>query len=307
MNPVAVALIGGFCISEALYNNFIGLQSKKNPDFQNHTALFTGMIGCLAVSMLFVASYFSGGMELTSDWWVPVLITGGLIGGYLYAEVKAFSIGDVSLVAPIASTTPASIILASMIILGEMPSRMGWLGICFVVTGTYIVNIQGYFEQRNSEGYVRRWRDWLVPLLMLKKSVAIRYAYLCVIIATIAINYEAMAVRRANVAFATACIFGIGTIINLAIAYRGGITRKSIGSLMNRYTLVVAICLFFSVWLPNLAFRYEIVPYVGALKRFQILLTIILAYWIMGEKKNFKSRFVGACIMVAGLVLIVSG
>src|SRR3989344_634740 len=307
MDPRALLLIAGFCVSEALYNNFIGLQSKKNPDFRNHTALFTSIIGCIAVSMLFVTSYFSGGIELTSDWWVPVLITGGLIGGYLYAEVKAFSIGDVSLVAPIASTTPASIVVASMIILGETPSRIGWLGIYLVVMGTYIVNIQGYFEQRKKDGQALRFKDWFAPLLMLKKNMAIRYAYLCVIIATIAINYEAMAVRKANVAFATACIFGIGTILNCAVAYKKGITRSSLGSLMNRYTLVVAVCLFFSVWLPNLAFRYEIVPYVGTLKRFQILLTIVLAYFILGEKKNFRTRFVGASIMLAGLTLIVSG
>ena len=59
-----------------------------------------------------------------------------------------------------------------------------------------------------------------------------------------------------------------------------------------------------AIWFSSAALRHGITPYVGALKRLQIPLVIILAYIFLGEKENFRGRFVGGILMVIGATLI---
>lgn len=308
MNPIAILLVFGGCISEALYNIFIKIESKENTNFKNHVALFTSSVSGVATILLFITSIFTGGPELTPGWWIPIVITGILAGGILHSEIKAMSLEDVSLVVPIATTTPALVVITSLMILGERPSWRGWVGIQLIVIGTYILNIQAFLDKKKEAGGRVNLKDWLAPFLMFKKSIGVRYAYLCVLLATFSLNYEAIAVRKTNIAFASGCIFGICTILNFIFAYykEADNIRQATG-IFTRNFLIVSFCLFLGVLLPAAAFRFDIVPYVGTLKRFQIPLTIILAYYFVGEKQNFKNRFLGSMIMVSGLFLMISG
>jgi len=52
--------------------------------------------------------------------------------------VKAIRISQISLVVPLLSFTPAFLVAVSFIILGELPSLIGLLGIVLVVGGAYI-------------------------------------------------------------------------------------------------------------------------------------------------------------------------
>ena len=68
--------------------------------------------------------------------------------------------------------------------------------------------------------------------------------------------------------------------------------------------LVISLGLFCGVFLPNLAFRYDIVPYVATLKRLQIPLTILLARLFLGERKGFRGRLLGGSLMAGGAACI---
>lgn len=305
MNPKALLLIMVFCFTEAFYNIFIKRESNRNPQFKNLVETFVVFTSGIATVLLFLVSFFTGGMQLSAGWWQPIVITGILVGGVLYCETKALSLEDASLVAPISATTPASVIFASMIILGEYPSRIGWFGIYLIVAGTYFLNIQAHLDQKRAVGDSIHLRDWFMPFLRLFKSAGIRYAYACVLLATLSLNFEAMSVRKSNVAFASACIFGIGTLINLFFAkFFKGFKFNKISDFDLKNLLIVAVCIFLGVIAVNSAFRYEIVPYVGTVKRFQIPLTIILSYFILSERKAFKTRLFGGSIMTLGLILI---
>ena len=308
MNQTAILLILGFCVTEALYNVFI--RKTMNREGKSWTArvnTVTGIAGALAAILLFVFAYFSGGAQITPGWWWPIIVTGLLVGVIIFAEFKALSLEDASLVGPIAATTPAAVVVASFFILGEYPTFWGWIGINLLVIGTYVLNVQSFLEKKKASGGQINWRDWLAPFIMLSKS---RYAFLGVPFAVFSLNFEAMAVRTANVAFASGCIFAIAALLNLAAGWRleGPINRSVVAKLWNKELLLISILMFLSIIFANTAFRYSIVPYVGTLKRLQIPLTIILAYLVLGEKKSFRYRFLGGTIMMAvGAALIALG
>ena len=304
---MALVLIG--CVVEAVYNICLVKMTRQNPLLKKKMSTLVCLTGCVATGLLFLTAYITGGAEMTPGWWRPVLITGCLLGGVLFAEFRAFSLEDASLIAPISSTTPALVVVTSIIILGEYPSWIGWVGIQFIATGTYLLNIQAYLDKRRKSGEAIRWTDWLAPFAMLARSKGVRYAYLCVLFAIFSLNYEAMAVRQANVAFASACILGIASLLNFLIAMRteGRITIKEVTFLRQPLVITISLCLFFTIFLPNAAFRYDIVPYVGTLKRLQIPITIIFAWFFLNERASFRERFSGGSLMALGAVLLALG
>lgn len=309
MHTVAILLVLAGCLVEAIYNTCLVKMTRQNPLLKQKMSTLVCLTGFLATGMLFLTAWCTGGAELTPGWWEPVLITGCLLGGILFSEFRAFSLEDASLIAPISSTTPALVVLTSLIILGEYPSWTGWLGIQLIATGTYLLNIQAYLNKRRERGEKVRWIDWLAPFAMLMRSKGVRYAYLCVLFAIFALNYEAMAVRRANVAFASGCILGIASLINFffAVYKEGAITRHEVAFLKQPLVLTISIGLFLMLFLSNAAFRYDIVPYVGTLKRLQIPITIIFAWFFLGERASFKERFAGGSLMALGAVLLALG
>ena len=190
-----------------------------------------------------------------------------------------------------------------MVILGEYPSLVGWIGIWIMVIGTYILNIQGFVENKAKSGETT-WRDWLAPFLRLGKSRGVQFAFLSAMLATFSLNFDALAYRSVNIAFAAVCIFTIAASGSLGIAIATGELRRpepkgSLGEL-----ILPAVFLTLAILVGNLAFHYAIAPYVGTLRRLSIPVTIILAYLIAGEKAKFKERMVGGSLMALGATLI---
>lgn len=306
MDIKGVLLTLGSALCVALYMVAKKAEFNRNGKFWNtRAALFTGLINGSASALLFLIALFYGGIGAHGNWWMPLVATALLNSVIQFANTKAYITEDASLVGPIAATTPATIIFASMIITGELPSALGWLGINLIVIGTYALNIQAYLEKRASGS--RTWKDWFAPFLMLTKSQGVRWAFAAALIASVSINFDALAYRRANVAFVAGCLFATVGITNLLAAWRnkeikiplrkGGVTLVDLSLLVALHTG--------AIWLGNTAFQHGIVPYLGTLRRVQIPLVIILAYFFLGEKANFRSRLLGGMLMTAGVVLIV--
>lgn len=283
----------------------------KKAEFNQHgkfwssrAALFTGIVNASAAVFLFLLAAMTGGVEGHGNWFWPMAGTAILNIVIQYANTKAMLLEDASLVGPISATMPATVIFASMVMLGEFPNLAGWIGIWIIVIGTYILNIQCYFEKRALKN--AEWRDWLAPFLMFKKSRGVQWALASALIATVSINLDALAYRGANVAFAGGCIFAVVGISNLAVAWRneeckniwkeGSFGKVSIGILILLHTG--------AIWFSSAALRHGITPYVGTLKRLQIPMVILLAYCFLGEKTNFRSRMLGGIMMAIGAALI---
>lgn len=308
MKETMLGLIGLYVIFATAYHLFTKHIFKTNPAWKKRAALFTGITNLVSALSLLSVAFITGGLaEWTPGWWIPVIITGILNIGVQYALTKAKTLEDVSLVSPIASTTPALVIFTSMILLNEYPSPLGWIGIWTIVIGTYLLNIQEYLDIKQAKQEKTSWRDWLAPFLMFKKSLGMRFAFLSAILGTFSLNFDAMAARKANVALAFGCAFlivGIGNVV-AAVYSKKPASDGHTPTLKFTWHLLVAGLLFAGVlWTGHSALRYGITPYVGVLKRLMVPTIIIGAWWLLGEKTNFQSRLLGGTIIAIGTALI---
>lgn len=340
MDNTAIALVAGGAVLHALYNVFTKKVLTK--EWRERTSLLVFLHQGVASIFLFTASFATGGPEIQPGFLFPMLVTGILNIFIMLCNMRARSLEDISLVAPISSTTPAIVIITSIIINGEYPSQLGWVGIWLLVIGTYTLNIQDMKEElldnkkkaklaeqigvKGPGGLQQALRVYFAPFLAIKRSTGVRWAFGAVLFASISLNFDAEVARTANIGFGFGCVFGIAALGNLVIAiwrkeYRGVVQIKEvlvdktlppsilyaqIRGVLSK-TLLLAFFYAASNYATNHAYLLDITPYVGTMKRLNIPFTIILAYYIVGEKKSFRERFVGGLIMAIGAALISLG
>jgi len=326
---VVAWLCMGVSVAELGWYNVAKKSELNNQHvWKERDAAFISMVMCGTGVLLFATAMATGGPQITthelswnSGFWVPVLATGFLNIFIQYANVRSFALEDASLVGPISSTTPAIVIVMGMMFLGEYPGVNGWIGIWLLAIGTYLLQIRDLFEAvkehklSKSRGTLEQvvvhesgFREWLslvlAPITALKASAGVRWAFLTVLLACITLNYDALVARNANVAFASACVFGLAGVGNLAYALRHRQFR-GLDPLYAFQAIVLLIVLFAMLHVVlNVAFRATLMSHIGALKRLSIPLTILGAYFFLGEKKSFGGRLVGGIIMTIGAILI---
>lgn len=94
--------------------------------------------------------------------WMLILASGLLEGIYFYTLSRAYSIGDLSLVYPVArGSAPLFLLCWAMIFLHERPSVIGLIGILCIVIGLYLINLRSVSEWasplRGSRSSAARW------------------------------------------------------------------------------------------------------------------------------------------------------
>ena len=224
---------------------------------------------------------------------------------------RALSSTDISLAIPMLSFTPLFLVGTAFLLLGELPSAAGGLGIVIIVAGSYVLN--------TATGHKRLldpFRAMLsCPGVMAMLGVAFIYS--------LSINYDKMVVLETDpmygpgiVFFMLGCAFGI--IALLARAGRlpralvpppppeagemGAVTPVAAlylaGALTGIVITVEAVCI-------NTAYLIQIVPYVISIKRMSIIL-VVLYGTIISHEKEILYRFIGAGLMVVGAVLILA-
>ena len=118
---------------------------------------------------------------------------------------------------------------------------------------------------------------------------------------------EGLVARRADIGFGFGCVMSIAAAGNLIVAMaRREFNGAKIGAILKK-TAILSLSFGTAIYISSIAYRLTIVPYVGTMKRLQIPITIILAYFILGERKSFRERLAGGVIMTGGAVLIVLG
>ncbi len=309
-------MVGAGVVVLALYNVFTKKLLNNQIIWKSREAALTALITGIASAMFFVVAVATGGPQIHDGFWRAAIITGVLNVGVLYGHVRSKALEDVSLVVPISSTTPALVIVVSMFILGEFPTPLGWLGVWLLAVGTYVLNIQDFWQalakrrqiENASQSKMAYYASiWFAPFLALRSSAGVRWAFGVALLATISLNYDGVVARTANIAFGCGCTYTIAAVGNLAIA----LSRREFDGLRPANTLkgVLPLAVMFVLihLLINPAFRETLVSYVGTLKRLSIPLTIIFAYLLVGEKKSFLGRLGGGLVMAIGATLIALG
>ena len=309
MNGIALALVS----AGALFESFFNISSKRGVDvaFKGRESLLVTLYsGGAGVILLFLFFTLHRDADIVAGFWFAMWATIVLNVGIQWLQTRAKAVEDVSLVTPIAASTPAIVIVTSMILLREYPSVLGWIGIYFLVVGTYVLNVQGYLNELRVRGDKVGWREWLAPFILLSRSAGVRYAFSAAVLGAVSLNYDGLIVRRADAFFALGTKWMlVGALSGFWVwrknRFRVRINGKLLPAPSTNFLLVVmALAIAISGSLNAFAYRLAIVPYVGSLKRLSIPFTVVLAYLLVGERTMFRSRLVGGFIMAIGVALI---
>jgi drug/metabolite transporter (DMT)-like permease len=235
--------------------------------------------------------------EVPAAAWQLLAATGVVHALYLYWMSRAFEHGDLSLVYPIARSTPAFLPLVSFPLLGEVPSVPGAIGIAVVVAGVWLVH------------GVRRWR------LELLWEPAARFAFLT-LAATVAYSMidKAAMLELAHAPWSSPVPRAIVYSLLLSTAHalcfaplvlgaRGvAALRRTARREIGKVTAATFIS-FAGYTLILKAMESALVSYVVAVRQSSVLFALVLGAWLLRERPT-RERVIGASATVLGVALI---
>jgi drug/metabolite transporter (DMT)-like permease len=276
--------------------------------------ILTGIGFTIGGILLFAISGYRGFPAIEQGFFPAVAITVVLNICGLSLIFKALSSSDLSLSVPMLSFTPVFLIGTSYIILNEVPSFFGFLGICIIVSGSYVLNISAGHEHI------------LDPIRSMMQNRASWYMLLVAFLFAVSINFDKIALLNSDPFFGMALtVSSIGIAFLLLFAYSLSVRRfrntdlppgplkKSehqetpAGSVPQKQFVILTLLIGFFVAIEaasiNVAYTLQIVPYVIAIKRLSIIFMVLYGTIVLAEG-DITKRVTGAVIMVFGAMII---
>jgi drug/metabolite transporter (DMT)-like permease len=264
--------------------------SKKA--LRRHSPLLTAWVNLgYAAPFLLPLVFFIEIPHLDLTFWTTIvaLIPMEIVAVILY--MKALQISPLSLTVPFLSLTPVFSVVASFLILGEVPSISGASGILLIVFGAYSLNVH-----LSKEGVLEPLKAIFVErgsLLM----VAVAFIY------SITSNLGKLAIQHSSPIFMSLFYSPL-----LALTFLPFLTRGKIGIMDFRTGGLLFVLIGASQAAATLfhfkAVSMMLVSYMISVKRLSLLLSVIFGR-IFFHEEHLKERLFGSLLMILGVVLIV--
>ena len=255
--------------------------------------------------------------------WLAVLSSAIVNVFVQFCNAKAASLdkGEVSLTAPLQAMTPGLITFLA-ITLGEFPGPMGIIGVSLMMVGSYVL-----LWEKTPE----HWLDYLGPLRRLRllahwrdldsgernKTLVVTLALTSATLGTVGLLFDSLYTRRGvnmqglvlgAMAF-TASLMSVywiwGKVVNL---------KKSLVSdsrhWSNKTMLAVGLCSL--LWVGHIiliwpSYQHTLVAYVGTLKRFSVLFSVLAGWWFFRESEVKKRLWAGGFIVTGTIFISLDG
>ena len=219
------------------------------------------------------------------------LVSIPLNGVAFFMHMRAIQISPLSLTLPYLSFSPVFMFGTGFLFLGELPNLWGTLGVCVIVIGSYVLNInpsaytplapfRSFFKEKGS---------------MIMLVVAILYSFAAVI--------GKKAIIHSSVMFFTVVFFlALNTITLLFIEITG---KGTIAKLLTKplQGSVAGVLLFVHLICHGWAISMTKAVYMISVKRMSILFGVIYG-GIFFSEKHLLFRIIGAGLMIAGATVI---
>jgi drug/metabolite transporter (DMT)-like permease len=230
--------------------------------------------------------------QLSKTFWIAliVMIPFETLGWVLYT--KAVKIAPISLVLPFLALTPVFLIFTSFIILGEIPTILGFYGILLIVFGAYVLNITDFKK------------GFLEPFSSIFRQRGCVYMIIVAFLFSITGSISKILVEESSPLLMSAIYLPVMAIAFFIIALffaRGKMTQ-----LKTNFTSLLPIGIFYALMIifHNFAIRLVIVPYMISIKRTSSIFSVLYGHFWFKEK-NIRRRLAGALIMVVGAAVII--
>lgn len=251
------------------------------------------IFGILFFSPVFAVAVFEEGIEPSSSF-LFIVASGFVHFLYWTFVAKSFENGDLSHVYPIMRSSPALVLLLSVLVLREDVSLAGVAGIVVVALGVYSINMKTISLSEAFE-----------PIKAVRTERATRFALLtlCCVTAYSIIDKAAVARLRPTIfAFLYPC-FSLGLLSGYVHLTKA---KASIVSewMAHKYAIMLSGFLsVFGYFLILIAFTMEPVSYVVGLRQLSVVFAVFLGGQVLKEEHQAIRLPAAACIF-AGAFLI---
>ncbi|MFH1712517.1 MAG: EamA family transporter [Patescibacteria group bacterium] len=208
----------------------------------------------------------------------------------IYILFRALKEGEISLIAPIIGLTPVATMIGEFLVLGQVPSIIGMVGIAVVTMGTYMLHMH-----KLEDGILSPFRN-------MSKDLGTRYALVFVVLFIPLVPLEKMVVAESNPAVAMiAESLALGIIFAMLAAFKNPTDFKKAWEHKETVS-IAAVC-----WSTSMVFLYAglaltLASYVMAVRSLAILVALTLGWHMFGEP--VEKRIPGASLIIAGIIMI---
>jgi len=225
-------------------------------------------------------------------WWY-IVATGIIHALYFTFLSLAYQKGDLSLVYPLArGTAPLLVPFIAFIFIDESLSRVGFIGICFVIMGIYLIHLDAF-----SFAALKK------PFIAMKQS-STKLAFLTGITIACYSVVDKVGVGYVN-PFQYIYLMFLLTALCLA-PYAILTKRRIIRDVWNKFKIsliVVGFLCLFTYMLVLFAMRLSEVSYIVSVRQSSLIFATILGLTVLKEKHG-RQKIVGAISICLGVVLI---
>jgi drug/metabolite transporter (DMT)-like permease len=281
---ILLALIGAF--ADAAYYAFI----KKSQENRATPFGIAAAIFLIAGIIIGAISVVHGIPSLGHLFWPAILVAAIVAATSVTLYYRALQTTDLSLTVPMLSLTPIILLLTSYVILHESVSWGGVMGIILIIGGSYILNIGDH-------------KNLLAPFRAIWHNAGVRAMLLVAVLFAAGAPLDKLVLKESDP------FFGASILYFLLAGTCYAISRKKKELPLGKSRQLWASIIFGSLALAlvaitiNLAYTYQIVPYVISIKRLSIIFSVIIGGLFFREK-HWPWRLAGAVILVAGAVII---
>lgn len=231
--------------------------------------------------------------------WLIVSASGLIEALYFITLTRAYGLGDLSQVYPLArGSAPLFVLLWALLFLGEHPSPLGVGGIFLVVCGLYVVNLPSLSE-------------WMRPLLGFRSSAA-RWALLTGLLISVYSSVDKVGVRYFD-PLAYLYLFLVVTWLALAgqwlISDRRAALRAELQPEIRKCLLRAAAVALLGAGAYGLvlaALRLSPVSYVSPVRELSVVIGAWIGVRFMGEPGG-RLRVSAALLVAGGIIVIALG
>lgn len=243
------------------------------------------------IPVLGLAIIYQGIPEITGDFLLYVIPQGLMIAGASLLIAKAYKESDASIVTPMYAISPILVVGTSFLILGEVPTLRGLLGVLFIAFGAYTLKIDGS----------RKFTD---PLRKLWEERGVQLILIVIIIYSVTANIDKLGVNASSAVMWPLAIYVLSSTFLLPVMMKKSSDWQLKIKTDWKPLGVLGVLGGVSIILQMMAFKLTMVSYVIAIKRLSIPITIIFSFFMLNEKDSFRERIAGSVLMIIGALLI---
>jgi drug/metabolite transporter (DMT)-like permease len=227
---------------------------------------------------------------LSGDFWIALLVGGGLniLATLLY--VRAISLSDLSITLPLLSFTPVFLLITSPVMVGDIPNLSGYAGVFLIFAGSYLLGVKD--------------RSTIIsPFKAIVKEPGARLMLLVALIWSVAANMDKIGVMATSPFFWAVCVQSFISLgLTIVLFFKRSALRGRAGGNL-KILILIGFFTGAGFVFQMTAIQTGLVPYVIAIKRISIIMGVLIGGLYFMEK-DLKTRITAAAVMLAGVFLI---